>query len=513
MSSTVLAQVHQAPCSSPTDPKPGFTGDVPAKIPSLLPEPEGRGESKADSNKLGEEDGLSLDGTRPPPKYVVFEGAHFFPHKKRLLQTYHLAVTDYKLQYETNPTKIPTKILDHGLPALFTPMSFDEWNATRKLFIDRTQKAAFDKVTLTINLPRLARATRKSFPNHHWASTVMSTYITDHYYYNEYFGSDALPVWGTALLPLLGLPVTQSYNSNLQILCRALSDLIRTLPDLVAIARPLHDLVVASTPHYNTRKNVFVALNAQLGICTARAKAWRLPTRYIDRYELKPVFCDTGLKRIDNRYASKRLLSRLENQIHLDAKAVMYIAHKGTRIFTSVEAIRQNMDACLVWLLLVSGSRRAELVGLSTYEASDESPDYFVQTHLAKKPSYAASDSFCKPCLIGNASFFLRVLFEWRKLFTPSIKVSQGKSMAKLLGDASYKLAKTGFETLWYTWARAPLPTIKIHGLRAVYGGLTYRIFGQHYNCAELAWVGRVLGHDLTSLATTAHYMTIALEW
>ena len=103
-----------------------------------------------------------------------------------------------------------------------------------------------------------------------WNASVISTYTTPTVSYCGYFNSKGIPEWGGSLLSLLGY---SSEKRNLLAFITAIQDMIRTVPDIVQIAAPLHNMIVAATPHYIYRKAIFTAVNSSLFIGQKKGKS------------------------------------------------------------------------------------------------------------------------------------------------------------------------------------------------------------------------------------------------
>jgi hypothetical protein len=171
----------------------------------------------------------------------------------------------------------------------------------------------------------------------------------------------------------------------------------------------------------------------------------------------------------------------------------------------------------LIGLGLASGARLIELCGLSTYSESKNVPNLLRVNGVAKDERAAKSRGHLrtleKPLLMISVERFLEVLAKTREEITYFLQVKQIDLKNSMETSNGRKQVTMVVSPLLNSRLRQSFPfgdTVTFHTLRAIYGNLSWHVFGRHMSLN--AWLTDVLGHNPTSLTTSLSYTKITLK-
>lgn len=349
-------------------------------------------------------------------------------------------------------------------------------------------------------------------------------------------------------------PETAGWSACFIAMCH---EFIRTKMDLGRSIEAIHKISIACTVQGSQRHKVWTELRKLIlgvrggaiskgsdGLYGASA------TNHLIREQR--LLNDTNLTRAKQRLGIERSQLRQRNRLEINIGSIDKVIAEGRRKFVDndVDEGKYTWADRAVWLALVCGSRKLELLFLSEYElvreeekerhilpSSHDRDQWIVQYHIAKKgesafklPVNAISRFVVKP-LLGNitAPEFLKVLWDMRFGVNGSINDMRGdgfffKLLDKHPGKNIYEiLRKTvsgfkqgaltkAFKRIWNTGVDEALFTeggsLHFHTLRAMYGNASYYYFARK-TMALTIWLGQNLGHDLRDNRTAMYYQTI----
>ena len=182
--------------------------------------------------------------------------------------------------------------------------------------------------------------------------------------------------------------------------------------------------------------------------------------------------------------AKKNITERHKNASEYSVSKIIDI------IKTEIES--ENIFHRIVALLLASGSRPAELLSMSDYEAEG---NWIIQTKVAKKRG--TDFTIKKPLLAISGQVFIDTLINVRKEISEqdikSINTKCNNSARELLGLGS-----------------------KLYDCRKIYAILSWELIGCYStnfgpNITEKIWMNLILGHAEDDLSTSNNYSHIKL--
>ena len=285
----------------------------------------------------------------------------------------------------------------------------------------------------------------------------------------------------------------------------SIQEFIRTEQDASLVIPAIHNIIVASFPIHSTRSKRFQEVRRAL-FKVPHSTEWFKRVFQDGKYLSEPVSSQAQRDCSTHRTQLKQLSPV---SIPLD-KIKQWIREQHMRW------VVENDDAVLHWaeaavfLLLVCGSRKSELLHFSDYDAAFDE-HWVIQSHMCKKRGKLPTVT--KPLLLLTFSEFRIILQKVR------------------IGFMTYMQESSAFQDTAFVWSSV-LPEevgrisqypmrvafnqcairqdgFKLHTLRAIYGNSSFLMYGPLESSLVL-WIGRVLGHDLTCDASAAmFYMTV----
>lgn len=313
----------------------------------------------------------------------------------------------------------------------------------------------------------------------------------------------------------------------------ACTEFLRDPNDVDRCLSGLHNLTVAATPAVNTRKTLWKNIRALFGEGHKRNATYAFNEKWFEKR-----FRGDGKYLVDKdvildvaAVVATRSRVKQRDRINLDLMSIERI----------IRVVPTYWPDQAIWLALVCGARKTEIVFYSTFRKFSEedivslrrlgkiekganTENWIRQINLTKKgrgkykeePAVGAPEIY-KP-LIGGVTVnqFLMVLGECRAGFNEKLEERLDKRPEDITIEEAGMVADPAWTAAFKrTWASngkmlsfADDVSMTPHNLRAVYGIVSWLTFGKR-NSSQTLWIGGVLGHELRDPQATLSYQII----
>ncbi|MGB1274837.1 MAG: hypothetical protein ACPG77_03725 [Nannocystaceae bacterium] len=323
--------------------------------------------------------------------------------------------------------------------------------------------------------------------------------------------TEKIPVWGRDVLDFYRLlyfrSKTTNGNSIFENLLLSLSVMVQSWEDFASIAMPLHNIIVALTPNYLTRRCKFKKLRAIFNYSVG------LPTTP-KSLKLASLFCDPDAAKAMKSTRFSRVKDTNENRIHVEYEVLEALSFYFMDKALNSKSKTESIAAGVLYLLMTSGARTAEIIcsSISAWGRFDSAEDTVLQHGVAKR--HGGEDvEVIKPLILGCATeAWFNILDETRAAIHTDIKKGlpkPGKSLAEMIVTRHRSNLYSAWNRAWKDVANSE-PLFKIHDLRGVYAKVSYELRGTR-EVSFPSWCNSRLGH--VSLSECLPYLSIDVAY
>lgn len=419
-------------------------------------------------------------------------------------------------------------------------LTFDEWKTHKEIFIKRciavgTDLAKLDKIKREV----LGGTTKRELNPKIWVGKWWLPTQREKGFWQEAVGADPTPSVSPTISSILEFkefsfidctPV--SWNPCF---VAAVHEFIRTEYDANRVMPSLHNISVAGTPNGNSRHRLWGHLR----------KAWIKGKKSVFGEEwMKTTFYKEELLKDGNLTKKKVQLNNLRSrrrqtdQLDVSQENMLLRIIAGKKRFVNGNGGTWADKA--VWLALVCGARKIEIIFMSQFRKIDgtlltvledlkkiqpgaDTSKWVRQIGLAKKKdgdlipvANLDTPDVYKPLLGGvTVDEFITVWEQCRAEFHELVQDVTGRPPSAVTreeaGDISKGPIASAFRREYkqgklMEWVTGD--TIHFHTLRAIYGNISHKVFAKG-GTSLAVWVGKVLGHDMNDSGTALFYQTI----
>jgi hypothetical protein len=421
-------------------------------------------------------------------------------------------------------------------------LTFQEWNKYKEVFIKRCIKTGLDVKQLgSIKNEVLGHPDKTEINPSAWIGKWWLPPQREKGFWNTEIGTQPTPQVSPTITSLITFsdfsftactPV--SWNPCF---VATVHEFIRTRYDADRVMAALHNISTAGTPNGNSRHRLWGLLR----------RAWIKNKKSVFGEEwMLDVFFEGELMKDGNLTKKKVQLNNLRSrrrqvdQLDVSLENTLLRIVEGKKRF--VHRKQGSWADKAVWLALVSGARKIEVIFMSQFRKIDHDllevlqdlkkirvgadiNQWIRQIGLAKKkdgefipsPSLDTPDVY-KPLIGGVTSDeFIQVWEECRAEFHELVSEVTGRDPSDVTREEAGDISKTaiasafrreykGNNTKLLEWVTGDV--IHFHTLRAIYGNISHRVFAKGGTSLSV-WVGKVLGHDMSDSGTALFYQTI----
>ena len=421
-------------------------------------------------------------------------------------------------------------------------LDFKEWKRYKEVFIKRcidigTDLSKLDKIKREV----LGGTTKRELNPKIWIGKWWLPTQREKGFWKEAVGTDPTPAVSptiSSILEFKNFAFTDCTPSSWNpCFVATVHEFIRTEYDSNRIMPSLHNLSVAGTPNGHSRHRLWGQLRKAWikGKKSVFGEEWMKTTFY--REELLKDGNLTKKKVQLNNIRSRR---RQTDQLDVSKENMLLRVDKGRERFVEGKGLQGNWADKAVWLALVCGARKIEIIFMSQFRRIDgalltvlqdlkkiqpgaDTNRWVRQIGLAKKKdgdfipvANLETPDVYKP-LLGSVTVdeFIAVWEQCRAEFHDLVQEVTGRPPREVTreeaGDISKGAIASAFRREYHQaklmeWVTGD--TIHFHTLRAIYGNISHKVFAKG-GTSLAVWVGKVLGHDMNDSGTALFYQTI----
>jgi len=195
---------------------------------------------------------------------------------------------------------------------------------------------------------------------------------------------------------------------------------------------------------------------------------------------------------------SKYLKSKYKNEVADRANDRVQISvDKYKKVLDKIKNSTDVLDK-IIAVQMATGARSIEVIDLSKFKPS-EKKGYIIQSNLAKKRADAKDNTVEKPVLYITPSHVEKLIKDIRD---DTEDYRTGKTLAQITNNYNNRL-NTRIRFLFSD------EDITNHTLRAIYGNLSYELYGNKAKQTLNAWLSKTLGHNSDDLSTANSYSAV----